>query len=41
MRLLAKLLLLSITLLLVAGCEKTIKEGVNMNDKPSELASAK
>jgi hypothetical protein len=41
MRSLIKVLIVSVALLVVTGCEKTIKEGVNMNDRPSELASAK
>lgn len=40
MRAMIKLLLVSIALLVVTGCEKNIKEGVNRVDTPPTLASA-
>jgi predicted small secreted protein len=40
MRALITLLVAAIALLLT-GCEKNIKEGVNQREVPSELASAK
>lgn len=41
MRAMIKMLVLGVALLVVVGCEKTVKEGVNMKDAPSELASVK
>ena len=35
------MLVVVLAFVILTGCEKTIKEGVNQRDVPSELASAK